>query len=1399
MSHHVWAVALPGHDPLRAASASYAIFHAHRDRILNRGLDALRIALDVAAMRSPDLLARLCGPSLPSCPGRGCQKRLHKEDGFARHRLYCNDSGKLAGIGLELGWHVLLGEADALPLDRAPLSDVASSFAPPNGGPWRPPLSTPCGPSGAWDGGQNNTRMTTRLKRVLLRLVSSGLLLHASVNQSVLGAAGRSLLRFAAHNRTLARRSKRRGAESKSPLSQWESEETHLLSTMTGWRPTADAVSTYPSARPDRDRPIIRRKASLPTAAAPNATGDAANGDNVSQVAQTQCCRWAAPNQRQPRHTTCGEPDEPDHGWWRSLPANRSRHVLLVRMNHGSAGFFAYMLFALNQLDFALRRGLIPYIDFGACNVNGHDHYASGGANLYYDPASGPNMWEYYFEPVSSYRPGSSGYETHALPSKLLWRLHHKEASSVFAYYYGVHGSKRGYDEAWYGAMRTRASQLLGRFVRPRQHVLQAVDAFWTSNFGPGATVLGVHMRGTDKQADIGGEIVPPQVYMHHIDAYLQEHPHARLLLATDSPRFLRRMRERYSTKLVARNVLRSERNAFLDVQPAGANERKGFDVLVDALLLSRCNFLLKSSSAVGEFAIYFNLSLHSRSLDLQYVGVNGSARHGLPRSEDPAAAKSSQHEHRFAPCTAAHVLARHTDVCSTFVRCTERRASRPEACGVTKVALRRAQALYGAFRLAYQNLLSGSVRSTPDLAKVQPFLRSAAFRSSRAVDLVVSRCGEPVLDFLVQLLSFLATSINLVVQERCVGHTGTEPSLWPSIDVRDELFGIQRVAVAEGSIPCAAHAEWVGQARLGRAPVTLCLHARGLFELAESRVALSCIAEALSAPSTATGLQDLARMARSTLLAHTGANDMTWSFAQLPANMSVSIHDGAARSGDVFTLVVSRDELLAHCSSSQGHAPESPLIPPDAISRLVGRLMTTVDGALLAPSVSATAGAGGGSSVAKTTMTIQAAPACSEPNFMLFNREYWPVELHGSVPACSWEVEERDLSAKLQQSQGPSDLRHGGLQMCSSEGVVQTTLLPAGWWSTVLGALKPLGHAVRTSRTLLTPRVPAFVDPSLCPRADLSCFFLPLAPTCDNFHQNGTVASVEVRPASHPRRSWLGWAGRFLRFVGPSRQLHHAASPLLLDLHDKAFVQAESVTSIPQPFRQRGWFWWTSQLLRYATRPSESLQRDLARKAEQSGLSKMLASGVRVIGVHIRHGDSCSIRERRRMARTCSPLEDYLEHVRALARRLDTTTVFLATDDASVLEMARALPDLTILAVPNASRSEETGARPELWDKLVTRRAASQLSHLNQQEAWDATIDAMLLARCDALVGKFTSTLFRTAMSLKSATCSCVPPFVSLDAPWCFDYGVKAGSNWEFPLASTHKSTGKAENRFWC
>ena len=119
---------------------------------------------------------------------------------------------------------------------------------------------------------------------------------------------------------------------------------------------------------------------------------------------------------------------------WRSPRGD----YLMIRVNHCNAGFFAQVQFALNQLRYAERKGLIPVVDFGPDSVD--------GPNAYYEAAAGPNVWEYYFEPIGGLTPaaardeaGRSGRRVLALKYWEQWRLHRDEPRSVFTYPYGYY------------------------------------------------------------------------------------------------------------------------------------------------------------------------------------------------------------------------------------------------------------------------------------------------------------------------------------------------------------------------------------------------------------------------------------------------------------------------------------------------------------------------------------------------------------------------------------------------------------------------------------------------------------------------------------------------------------------------------------------------------------------------------------------------------------------------------------------------------------------------------------------------------------------------------------------------------------------------------------------------
>ena len=78
-------------------------------------------------------------------------------------------------------------------------------------------------------------------------------------------------------------------------------------------------------------------------------------------------------------------------------------------------------------------------------------------------------------------------------------------------------------------------------------------------------------------------------------------------------------LRAKWGERLRWYDAQRHEKNIFLVEEKGVSNYQKGEDVLLDTLLLAETDFLLKSASAVSEYAVYFNPLLHDRSVDLQW------------------------------------------------------------------------------------------------------------------------------------------------------------------------------------------------------------------------------------------------------------------------------------------------------------------------------------------------------------------------------------------------------------------------------------------------------------------------------------------------------------------------------------------------------------------------------------------------------------------------------------------------------------------------------------------------------------------------------------------------------------------------------------------------------------
>jgi nodulation protein Z len=205
---------------------------------------------------------------------------------------------------------------------------------------------------------------------------------------------------------------------------------------------------------------------------------------------------------------------------------------------------------------------------------------------LYYEPAFGPNWWEYYFEPIDI----GGGRDA--------------QASVVSPHYHDLCANR-----VERGMSRQTGSALIERYVAVKPSIRGITDAYvsehWTDAF-----VVGIHYRGTDKAEDA------PRVPYQEVEAMVRDRmSHAgpgrcRIFLATDEQAFVDYMRQRFPGQLLCREMFRSVDGRPIDVVNTDGNHKKGLDAVVDCLLLSRTHSLIRTASNLSLCSTFFNEQL---------------------------------------------------------------------------------------------------------------------------------------------------------------------------------------------------------------------------------------------------------------------------------------------------------------------------------------------------------------------------------------------------------------------------------------------------------------------------------------------------------------------------------------------------------------------------------------------------------------------------------------------------------------------------------------------------------------------------------------------------------------------------------------------------------------------
>ena len=290
------------------------------------------------------------------------------------------------------------------------------------------------------------------------------------------------------------------------------------------------------------------------------------------------------------------------------------RPILLIKPSLKHAGFAASLLTVLNYARYCERENLTPVV-----------HIDASCDSRFLDPEYGDNVWEQYFEPVGPYSSadvqrmlddattGQRAPKFCYVDAALALRIK-TDPDSIFTWTYGPWRTRLLNDpEGWFMEQRRKGRETICKYVRVKPHILEKVDRFFDRHMKE-RPVLGVHMRGTDLRY---APPVSPAEYFEPIEHYLANHPGTRIFLATDQVQYLELMRKRYGNILHHYDCLRSSTSTAPFNGKQGSPYRRGEDVLIDILLLSKCAFLIRGASNIPEMAMYFSKNLESTDLSL--------------------------------------------------------------------------------------------------------------------------------------------------------------------------------------------------------------------------------------------------------------------------------------------------------------------------------------------------------------------------------------------------------------------------------------------------------------------------------------------------------------------------------------------------------------------------------------------------------------------------------------------------------------------------------------------------------------------------------------------------------------------------------------------------------------
>ena len=242
---------------------------------------------------------------------------------------------------------------------------------------------------------------------------------------------------------------------------------------------------------------------------------------------------------------------------------------------------------------------------------------------VYNDPELEENLnaWEYYFDPVSQYKLD--------------------EVYSSKNVFFSVPNYPDGYSYSI--TSEPRLYKVFKKYIKIKSFVMEVVESYFQRHFN-GKLVLGVHFRGQEMKTTPGHWYPPTKQQMRlAIDLMCKKYDFNSIFIVSEDASYVDFLKREYNGKidiLVNDHYRTYGNNAYKEYPRQRHFFLLGQEVLIDTLLLSRCNGLVYCTSNVATVADFINHSSYIAKIKIN----NG------PNFNNPLLARYSYQIKSFLP-----------------------------------------------------------------------------------------------------------------------------------------------------------------------------------------------------------------------------------------------------------------------------------------------------------------------------------------------------------------------------------------------------------------------------------------------------------------------------------------------------------------------------------------------------------------------------------------------------------------------------------------------------------------------------------------------------------------------------------------------------------------------------